>query len=105
MIADPPVDDPAPLAGKPRVLSLGPSSTGRWLVNAESRHIFDFDRGTYQRLVGTGCLDFPLDGKAVHLYRVERWPQLGGTFLILLHVDEWRRSSQITSITRIVDPA
>jgi hypothetical protein len=84
---------------------------GRWLVSTRgSEHTFDLDAGTYLRSPRPGHGRFRYDGQAVALTRVERWPQVGGTFFIWVDdpqtpelVEHWHQSSTVLSITKIHD--
>jgi hypothetical protein len=92
---------------------LGPDSTGRWLVRSRgSEHLFDLDAGTYRRTPGPGRGRFPNDGHTVRLASVERWPRVGGTFLIWIDdrehpdvLEHWHQSSVVQSITRFGEHA
>jgi hypothetical protein len=45
---------------------------GRWLVTSQgSRHIWDLDAMTYQRLPGNGPKQFDYDGEVHHITRVQ----------------------------------
>lgn len=88
---------------------LTPEDVGRWLVITQgSEHVFDLDRLTYQRLPGHGRGAFSYDSAVLPLGRVDRWPAVGGTFLIWFddpsrpdEVEHWRQSSTIRSIERL----
>ena len=111
MIDDPVSTTPEATSGEPeQVLSLGPLSTGRWIVETNSQHLYDLDRGTYQRLPRPGRGSFAHDNAVVRLTRVERWPEIGKTSLIWFDDPErpqtrehWRQSTIINSITRVVE--
>jgi hypothetical protein len=75
-----------------------------------SQHTFDLDAGTYCRRPRPGHGHFPYDGDTVSLTRVERWPRIGGAFLIWVDdprlpdlVEHWHQLSAILSITRLND--
>lgn len=91
--------------------ALSPDDTGRWLVTTQgSRHIWDLDQRTYQRLPGEGRSSFAHDGGIMTLTRVERWPAVGNTSFIWFDdptephmIEHWRQSSTIVSIERLED--
>ncbi len=63
---------------------------------------------TYMRLPGPESLSgaFSMDGERMRITRVARWPRVGSTSLIWYddladpqHLEHWRQSSKIVSIT------
>jgi hypothetical protein len=49
-----------------------------------SRHIWDLDAWTYQRLPHSDAsFRAPQDGQVLRITRVERWPAVGGTSLVV----------------------
>jgi hypothetical protein len=91
------------------VQQLSPEDHGRWLVTTKtSKHIWDLDAGTYQRIPGSDGPQFPWDGRAVHLARVSAWPKVGDKSLIWFDdpsmpdaLEQWRRSSTVLRIERL----
>jgi hypothetical protein len=92
---------------------LEPGSAGRWLVKTRgSRHVWDLDAGTWQRLPGPGRSRFPWDQTPVRISRVERLPAVGDVAVLWFDdpdaptaVEHWRQSSTITAIERLADSA
>lgn len=92
---------------------LTADDTGQWLVTTlGSRHVWDLDAGTYQRIPGATRASFDWDKAVVRLTRVERWPAVGSTSFIWFDdpalpdlVEQWRQSSTIVSIEAINRPA
>lgn len=82
---------------------------GRWEVQTVgSTHIFDLDRRTYVRHRRSSRRGFEHDGREMHVTGWERWPKVGGSFLIWLDdpdvadlLEYWRQSSQVVSITAL----
>lgn len=95
------------------VLELGPGDHGRWLITTKSsRHMWDLDAGTYQRLPGDDGPAFDWDGRVVRITKVDRWPAVGGKSLIWFddpempdELEQWRRSATIVSIERLPEAA
>ena len=91
------------------VKQLTSESTGRWLVATQgSEHWFDLDARTYTRIPGPGSATFEHDVNTGRLTIVDRWPQVGNTFLITFDDpdfpktrEHWRQSSTIRSIRRL----
>jgi hypothetical protein len=94
------------------VQQLGPDSRGRWLITTKtSRHVWDLDACTYQRLPGDDAPPFSWDARVVRLTRVDQWPVVGEKSLIWFDdpgapasVEQWRRSATIQSIRRLSAP-
>ena len=111
MSQDPETGTPNPPAVEPeKVLALSPASSGRWLIETNSQHLFDLDERTYQRLPRPGRGSFAHDNAVVRLTRVERWPEVGKTFFVWFDdperpesLEHWRQSSFVRSITRVVE--
>lgn len=99
--------------GEGEVRELGPEDTGRWLVTTArgSRHVWDLDAWTYQRLPhADASFSAPQDGQVLSITRVERWPAVGGTSLVWFDdldapnlLEHWRMSNVIVSIQRYPD--
>lgn len=91
--------------------ALTPGMTGRWLVTTQgSRHVWDLDAMTYQRIPGAGRGQFAYDLRVVKITRVERWPRVGDVFHVMYddpreptRWEQWRRSSAIRRIERIAE--
>lgn len=88
--------------------ALQPGMRGRWLISTvRSRHVWDLDAGTYQRMPGEGGKTFDFDGRPVVIGRVGRWPEVGRSFLIFFDdpdrpwMEQWRLSSPVQSIRRL----
>lgn len=99
-----------PVGEPEQVLVLTALSTGRWLIETNSQHVFDLDQGTYQRLPRPGRGSFAHDNAVVRLTRVDRWPEVGNGFFIWFDdperpqtTEHWRQSSLIHSITRVAE--
>ena len=96
----------SPMSSPDAVDSLGPQDRGRWLVTTRgSRHLWDLDAGTYQRIPGEGRSAFPHDSAVVRITHVERWPKVGSTSLVWFddperpwETEHWRQCSTIESI-------
>jgi len=106
----PPADGPEEVEG---VEELRGGMRGRWLVTTKrSRHVWDLDAGTYQRLPGESSQQFAHDGDAHRITRVEHWPALGTSSFVWFDdpghpesIEQYRISSPIRSITRLAhDP-
>jgi hypothetical protein len=110
--ASTPQHDAHPARRERVVTELVPGMTGQWLVRSQtSSHIWDLDNMTCTRRPGpasrSGTFDF--DHQPVPLTRVERWPRVGATSLAYFddptepdHIEHWRQSSRIESITEIL---
>lgn len=88
--------------------ALRPDTRGRWLVSTRSsRHIWDLDRRTYQRLPGSTARPFDHDGIENPITRVDKYPEIGSCFIVWFDdprnslLEHWRISSTIRSITRL----
>jgi hypothetical protein len=107
--------DAASPAGGPDAVrgvdALHPGMIGRWLVTTKrSRHIWDLDAGTYQRLPGADSQQFAHDGDPHRITRVEQWPVVGSASFIWFDdpehpavLEQYRISSPVRSITRLAD--
>lgn len=90
---------------------LDASMGGVWLVVTQgSRHEWDLDAMTYQRVPGPTSRSgrFAMDGQRMPITRVERWPRVGSTSLVFYNdpnrpfdYEHFRQSSRIESISRI----
>ena len=97
-------DGQAPQA---EVTSLGPASTGRWLVRSHNTtHWLDLDARLYERRPGPASRRFCHDARPVRFTRVEVWPSVGGRMLVWFDdpenpdlMEHWRICSSIRSIT------
>ena len=93
---------------------LGTGDTGRWLVTTArgTRHVWDLDAMTYQRLpAAAASFRLPLDGPVVPITRVDEWPQVGSRFLLWFdepsmpdRLEHWRISNRIVSIEPLPPP-
>lgn len=92
---------------------LTPEDTGRWLLTTTtSRHVWDLDAMTYQRLPGDFGSAMPYDARIVPITRVQTWPQVGAQSLLFYDdpshpslVENFRLSATIERIDRLAaDP-
>ena len=90
---------------------LTPQTRGKWLVTTQgSRHVWDMDAMTYQRLPGKGRGAFAHDRNTVRITRVDKWPQVGEVFFLWFDdpehpelLEHWRQSSRIESIELLTE--
>lgn len=104
------IDAPEPwgLTGETAEL-LTPGHDGRWLITTiTSRHIWDLDRMTYQRLPGSTGTPMSNDDQEVAITRVAQWPAVGNQSLLFYDspeapslFEEFRLSAIINRIQRI----
>lgn len=95
-----------------QVTEIGPTHRGRWLVTTlGSRHIWDLDAMTYQRLPGAESGRFAYDETELPILQVDRWPAVGRSSVVWFDdpssrlLEHWRVSSTIQRIERIdTDP-
>ena len=95
------------------VETLDGVAEGCWLVETMgSFHIWDLGAMTYERVPGpasiAGSMDY--DGETFKIYSIDWWPKIGGQSLVYYEdpsdpvaMTQFRRSSSIRSIRRIVD--
>jgi hypothetical protein len=92
------------------VEELTEESRGKWLVTTQgSTHVWDVNGMLYTRLPGEHSLagGFALDGEAMPISRVGRYPKVGETSLVFYddpsdpRREHWRQFSQIKRIKRI----
>lgn len=100
---------PGPSDNTEFVDELGPGTAGRWLVTTVgSRHVWDLDLCTYQRLPGSSRSLFDHDGQVVRIGRIGAYPKVGARSLAYYDdpnddtVEQFRISSTIRSIARLV---
>ena len=81
---------------------------GRWLVTTRtSRHVWDLDLMTFQRLVGPDSPKLRYDGAVVRITRIGVYPAVGISSLVFYDdqvlecLEHWRISSTIVSINRL----
>lgn len=96
--------------GSGAVERLGPEMRGCWRVTTrKSVHMWDLDQWTYRRLPGELSKSFVGDGQEAPIYSVERWPQVGQSFLVYVDdLSDWtmaqmRLSSPVQSIERALN--
>ncbi|WP_141014461.1 hypothetical protein [Nocardioides sambongensis] len=92
------------------VNELRSGETGCWVVcTVGSIHYVDLDRWLYMRVPGEGRSAMEGDREWLRLLRIERWPRVGGSFLLFVDPPDeelarttelWRISSEVMSIER-----
>ena len=99
-------------AGQPlepeAVTELQAGLGGCWLVTTRtSRHVWNLDQMTYQRLPGPDGHKFVADGMVLPLTRIGVYPAVGRSSLVFYDDPEneqrerWRVSATVVSITRL----
>lgn len=109
-----PRDDPEylePEEGAESVDALTADMGGRWLViTVGSRHVWDLQTLTYQRLPGASRSRFDFDGLVLPIARVGLFPVVGAQSVVYFDdprdwtVQQFRVSSTVESISRLPDP-